>query len=131
MPLIFLRKIWAYVKAYWYVPLILIGLLVSLKAFKSLDLDKILEKGRKTHEKEVEKINEIEKNKEAKRKEIEKKAQDRVIQIETELLKEQQILKEEHREEVAKIAQKYSDKPEKIAEHLNKKYGYKVILPKE
>lgn len=126
-----LKKIWAWIKSYWYVPLVLIGSFILIYNTKDFDFDKILQKGRESHKKEIEKIKKTEERKRQRKAEIEKKKEKRLIQVEAEIIKNREALDKEKRKKVKKIVNKYHENPEKIAKMLSKKYGYDIVLPRD
>ena len=128
----FLKKIFSFLKNYWYIPIF--GGLTIVLAFlgkKDYNFDNLLDKTNKKHQKDLEAIETARQQKEKIKRDIENKRKLRMSQIETQYLREKKELTAENRKKIEKIIKKYNNNPQKIAKRLAKENGWKIILPDE
>jgi uncharacterized protein with von Willebrand factor type A (vWA) domain len=129
---LFLKKAWVWTKNHWYVPLLLMAIIIAFLisviarngAFLTSMLD-LLDNSRESHKKEVDALNEIhsreaeEKNKilEEYNKNI-KKLEDRYDELDEEL-------DEEKKKELKRLVDESYNDPEKLARELAEAFGLK------
>ena len=123
--MIALKKAWVFLKTYWYIPVIII-LLIIMRG-KSNALQGILKTTRESYNnqiKEIDKINDERREKENKLREEHKAT---LENIEKEFKKKNQELDKAKKKQVQKLVKKYYDKPEELADEISKRFGFKYV----
>ncbi len=126
-----LKKIWAWVKVYWYIPLMLLVSLVAALVFKSkntVDWDDILNKARESHAKEVDVIENAHKKEIEKRDMAFRRMEDAKYKIEEEYKTRLKEIDRKKEKEINRILKKTKDSPSKMAEELASATGYKIVV---
>ena len=116
-----LKKIWAFFKAYWYIPVILIiGLVLKSQNDRML---KIIDAQKESYEKQKAAIENAEKEKEVQKQKIEKEYNDAVASIEAVYKVQNKELEERKKKEIKNIVKKYYNNPEEISSRISKSFG--------
>ena len=119
--MIALKKIWAFFKAYWYIPVILIiGLVLKSQNDRML---KIIDAQKESYEKQKAAIENAEKEKEVQKQKIEKEYNDTVASIEAVYKVQNKELEERKKKEIKNIVKKYYNNPEEISSRISKAFG--------
>jgi len=119
--MIALKKIWAFFKAYWYIPVILIiGLVLKSQNDRML---KIIDAQKESYEKQKAAIENAEKEKEVQKQKIEKEYNDTVASIEAIYKVQNKELEERKKKEIKNIVKKYYNNPEEISSRISKSFG--------
>jgi len=119
--MIALKKIWAFFKAYWYIPVILIiGLVLKSQNDRML---KIIDAQKESYEKQKAAIENAEKEKEVQKQKIEKEYNDAVASIEAVYKVQNKELEERKKKEIKNIVKKYYNNPEEISSRISKAFG--------
>jgi len=123
------KKIWAWLKVYWYVPiiLILVTLLILFGIADIDDIDNILEKKREAHQKEIQIIEENQKKSEEEKIKNVEKYVETIKVIEKNYAKTETDLKQKEKKEIKKIITKYEDSPESLGKEIAEKYGWEYV----
>tara|TARA_R100001591_G_scaffold110820_1_gene122013 strand:+ start:4372 stop:4773 length:402 start_codon:yes stop_codon:yes gene_type:complete len=128
MTAIFWKKLWIWIKHYWYIPVIVLLILISFlsgKGIKNKYFD-LMQKQKKNYKEEIDIINQENKVKEEKKKEVILEKEKTVEKIEEKFEAELEELKIRKKEEVAKTAEEHKDRPDdlakKVAEVLSSEY---------
>ena len=132
MPVLVL-KIFAFLKAYWYVPIAIIVSIILIFVFrkKNIDVWDILENATSSHEKELNAISKIEDDKQKKTEQLHKDYQIQIANIESQFIKEKQELDSQKKEDIANMVVKYRKNPDLMAKKLADKYGFTIIPPEK
>tara|TARA_Y100000296_G_C5095028_1_gene216901 strand:+ start:124 stop:516 length:393 start_codon:yes stop_codon:yes gene_type:complete len=120
-----IKKTWVFLKTYWYIPIIII-LLIVMRG-KSDSLKKMLSTTRESYNnqiKEIDKINDDRREKENKLREEHKAT---LENIEEEFKKKNQELDKAKKKQVQKLVKKYYDKPDELADEITKRFGFKYV----
>jgi hypothetical protein len=122
---IFLKKAWAWIKNYWYVPALLIYTIVLWAVFRKKNerILELFEISKESYQKEIDVINA------AHLAEIEKKQ--KIVESYTEALKKLELeynielekLGKEEKKEVSKLVAKFHDSPDELAEEMKRLFG--------
>jgi hypothetical protein len=128
-----LKKIWLWIKAYWYIPAIIFAIGISIiflrKSPKSL-ID-ILSKRREIYGKEVEAINKIHKEEIEDRDKAIKTYHKTIKAIEEKHSKDTKVLDEKKKKEILKIVKETHNNPDLLSKKLADQMGFEVVHPKE
>jgi len=125
-----IKKCWVWLKHHWYVPLVVMGLIIALLiwaltkngAFVASLMD-VLENSRKSHQKEVEKLNEIHNRESEERKRILEEYNKNIDILKKEYADKDRELDSEKKKEIKKLVEEGYNDPEKLSRELAKLYG--------
>ena len=123
--MIAIKKIWVFLKTHWYIPLIII-LLIVMRG-KSDTLRNMLKITRDSYDdqiKEIDRINDERRDEESKLREEHKIT---LENIEKEFQKKNQELDKSKKKEVQKLVKKYYNKPDELADEITKRFGFKYV----
>jgi biopolymer transport protein ExbB/TolQ len=125
--MIALKKIWAFLKTYWYIPVLII-IAVVLKT-KDNKVEEILNTARDSHKKQIDAIENAEKEKEKQKIVIEKEYNNAIEKIEENYSKSNETMKKEEKKYIKSLVKEWSDDPDQLAERILMKYDF-VYVPK-
>lgn len=129
MPVVLL-KVWAWLKAYWYVPaiaaVVIIGLLTKKKDI--VDWGKIIGKARDSHKAEVDAIEKARADELRAREAAHKRMELARAAVEAEFKKNQVEIDAGKQKEIERILKKTKDDPAAMQAEIEKKTGFKVIV---
>jgi divalent metal cation (Fe/Co/Zn/Cd) transporter len=128
---IFLIKFWAFVKKYWQVLLLILGVVISVIVFKKADdsfIDK-LKKIQDAHDKEIKKIEEARVQEKREHEANLKKLQDTLGVIQKQYDNAKKDLDASKKKEIENIVKKYQNDPNALAKRLSDATGFAVVLP--
>ena len=122
LTVLFWKKVWAWLKHYWYWPVIILLLLFSIITRSTLKdkLFDLLDKQKENYEKEIEIVKETAKETDEKKTEIFTKHIEEIKRIEKEHDVNLENLEKEKREELVEILEENKEKPDKLAEEIAK-----------
>ena len=123
--MIVLKKIWAFLKTYWYVPVLIIVAIV-LKS-KSNSVEEILEVARDSHKKQVDAINNAEIEKQKSKQAITAEYDNAIKKIKANYAKENKALGAQEKSYVKSIVKTWSDDPGQMAERISLKFGFQYV----
>jgi hypothetical protein len=128
-----LKKVWSWLKAYWYIPVIIIAIFVLTIIFYQppASLMSLVERRRKLHEKEVESINNIHAEEIKKREEALLAYQKTIKAIEEKYNKDKADLTERKKSQIKKIVEETHNDPDLLAKKLADQMGFEIVYPKE
>jgi TolA-binding protein len=129
--LLFLKKVWAFCKKYWWVFTAIVGFILYKLVFKSdiVDISETLNAIQQKHDEELKAIKEADETRRKAYEENGRKLQERLVEIERQYAEAQLQLDVKKRTELEKILQESHDDPEELAQKLSDATGFKVILP--
>ena len=123
-----LKKIWAFLKTYWNVPvLVIIAIILGSKKDKIHD---ILDIAKDSHKKQLDAIEASEKEKIEAKIAVEKEYEDTVKHIETKYEKEKKQLSTKDKKYIKKIVNDWTDDPEQVAERIRIRFGFEYVPKK-
>ena len=123
--MIALKKIWAFLKTYWYIPvLIIVALVLRSKGNKISD---ILGAAKDSHEKQLKAIEDVEKEKAKRKQEIEEEYKNAIKKINENYSKNNKAINEREREYVKEVIKSWSDDPGQMAERITVKFGFQYV----
>ena len=117
---LFWKKVWTWVKHYWYWPVIIILLIFSMVSSKGLKekLFGLLMKSKENYEKEIKVIKEVNEQKDVKKEQAVEEHVEEIRKIEEEHDIKVEELEIEKQKELAETIEKNKDRPEKLAEDI-------------
>tara|TARA_Y100000310_G_scaffold86437_1_gene83314 strand:- start:10708 stop:11106 length:399 start_codon:yes stop_codon:yes gene_type:complete len=119
--MITLKKIWAFLKTHWYIPvIIIIGVVLKSQNNRMLE---IIDIQKESYDKQKAAINAAEIEKELKKQKIEKEYTDAVTTIEAVYEIQNKELEERKKKEIKNIVKKYYNEPEEISSRIFKSFG--------
>ncbi len=119
---LFWKKIWTWIKHYWYWPVIIVLIIFSMVSDRGLKekLFGLLKKSKENHEKEVQIIKEAAKEADKKKTEVFIEHLEELEEIEKEHEFKMKDLKKEKQQELATIIKENRDSPDRLAEQIAK-----------
>ncbi len=132
--MIALKKFLVILKNYWYIPVILIGIIVMLVITggkSSGGLFEILKKSSESHKKEVDIINKVHAEETQKKEENLKVFHETVKSVEEKYKVDKKKLSRKKKKEIKKTIEKHKEDPDALAADLADLMGFQVIKIKE
>ena len=116
-----LRRVWLFIKHYWYIPLVLLSLLVAFVVYRSkiATLLGLITSAQKDHQESLEKLTKVYDKRDADK----KKASDKHISNMEKIEKDKEVKKKKVEEKITSREQELTDDIDKIAEELMKEFG--------
>lgn len=129
MPIVLL-KAWAWVKAYWYIPLIIAVVIIGLLTRKKdlIDWASFIGKARDSHKKELDAIERAHADELAAREAALKRMETARAAIEAEFRKNQVQIDVQKQKEIDRILKKTRDDPDAMASEIESRLGFKVVV---
>jgi len=120
LTMLFWKKVWTWVKHYWYWPVIIILLIFSMVSSKGLKekLFGLLLKSKENYEKEIKVVKEANAQKDAEKKQAIEKHTEEIRKIEEKHDVKIEELEIEKQKELAETIEKNRDRPDKLAEDI-------------
>tara|TARA_R110002060_G_C2093088_1_gene97237 strand:+ start:496 stop:894 length:399 start_codon:yes stop_codon:yes gene_type:complete len=120
-----LKKVWAFLKTYWYIPVLIIVAIV-LKS-KGNSVEEILEVARDSHKKQLDAIDNAEKEKQKSRQIIDSEYDNAIKKIEEEYAKKNKALSARDKKYVKSVINEWDDDPDQMAERIRMKFGFEYV----
>jgi len=125
---IVLKKIWSFIKSYWYVPVLIIVALILRD--KSGKVKEILEVASESHTKQINAITNAAIEKKKSKKIIEEEYVNAIKKIEENYKEKKKILSKKDKSFVKNVIKDWEDHPDQMAERISLKFGIHYV-PKE
>ena len=123
--MVVLKKIWAFLKSYWYVPVIIImGLLLKSKSDKALE---IIDAQKESYEKQKDAIENAAKEKIEAKERIEKEYENAAQKIEQEYAKMNKEISNRQKDIIKKTVKKFHSDPDAMAKEISEKFGVQYV----
>jgi len=131
--ILFLRKAYSFLKAYWYVPAILIAIIAMIAVYRKVpdSLWGILLKRRELHQREVEEIQKIHDEEIQKREKALETYHETIKAIEEKYEEDSINLTSARKKEIKKIVEETNGNPDLLAKKLADQMGFEIVYPKE
>lgn len=128
-----LKKVWSFIKNYWYIPVIVIGIIVGTIVFREVpqSLLDMLNKRKELHKKELEVIEQVKKEEREKREKALAVYHKTLEQIEEKYEKSKKDLSLRKKNKIKKIIEDTHDDPDELAKQLADQTGFQIVYPKE
>jgi t-SNARE complex subunit (syntaxin) len=129
MTLLTLRKVWIWIKNYWYIPVIVVLIIAALIIWRKVpdSLSEIIRKSNEMHRKEVDTLNEIHAEEIDKREKALEKYHKTIEQVEREYERDRKKLDRRKKAEIKKTIEKYQDDPVELTKRLSDITGFEVV----
>ncbi len=116
------KKMWVWIKHYWYWPVIIVLLIFSAMSNRSLKekFFDLLLKSKESYEKEIKVIKKVNEEKDSKKEEVVKEHVKEIKRIEQEHDIKVEELEIEKQKELEETIKKNKDRPDKLAEEIAK-----------
>ena len=126
---LFWKKVWSWIKHYWYFPVIIVLLIFAFISGSSAKekLFNLLLEQKENHKKEIDLINGINAEKEEIKEEIKEKHKEEIERIEKQHDIKIQDLEEEKQEELLSTIEEKKDKPDDLAKDIAALLGAKHV----
>jgi flagellar biosynthesis/type III secretory pathway M-ring protein FliF/YscJ len=123
-----LKKIWTWIKHYWYVPAVVLYTLLLWFVFGKKDkAHEVLKIREKSLEDQIKIINDSHKEEIELRDEILKKYNDLVTKMEESFKRDEKELEDSKKKEIKKLVENYHNDPEELAKLIAEKYGFEYV----
>jgi len=120
--MIALKKIWSFLKSYWYIPVLVIVALVFRS--KTNKVEEIIKAADDSHKKQLDAIEVAEINKKKEKEWIDKEYNNAIKKIEEKYSKENKTLNKKEKKFVKSTIKEWTDDPEQMAERITLKFGF-------
>lgn len=116
-----LRRVWLFLKHYWYIPLVLLSLLVAFVVYRSkiATLLNLITSAQKDHQESLEKLTKVYDERDA----AKTKASDKHISNIEKIEKDKEVKKKKIEEKISSREKELTDDIDKIAEELMKEFS--------
>jgi flagellar biosynthesis/type III secretory pathway M-ring protein FliF/YscJ len=123
-----LKKVWTWIKHYWYVPAVIVYTLLLWFIFGKKDkAHEVLKIREKSLEDQMKIINDSHKEEIEKRNEILKRYNDLVSKMEENFRLEERNLEDSKKKEIKRLVENYYNDPEELARLIAEKYGFEYV----
>lgn len=131
--MLILRKVWLYIKKHWWIPLIVVGILLLLLLTRRNSADAligIIKQQRDSYNKERDVIDKVHVEEIKKRDRALKIYKATMDAIEHKYEEQNKQLDKRKRKEIEKLVNENSDNPEELTKRLSEATGFRVVMPK-
>jgi len=118
-----IKKIYTWIKNYWYIPFFVLVAILLLCAGKSDTAQKLLAYSRESNKREQEEIEKIEAEKKKNKEELERKYKEMLEKLEKEHDFQRETLDKNTEKELKELVKRYEKEPEKMAQEFAIKFG--------
>jgi F0F1-type ATP synthase membrane subunit b/b' len=126
--MITLKKIWAFLKTHWYIPVIIVVGIVMKS--KSDSLLKIIDAQKDSYDKQKAAIEEAEQKKQDAKQQIDKEYKTIISSIEKAHARNNQNLEEKKKKQIKKLVKKHYNSPKKMSLEISKALGLNYVANK-
>lgn len=126
-----LKRAWVWTKHYWYVPFIIMGLIIGFLLYVITRnsmyvglLTDVLDNASKSHQEEIDKLNEIEHNASRERARILSEYNKNIEQLEKEYAEKDLELDKKKKKEIKKLVEKGYNDPDVLSREIARLYGF-------
>ena len=123
--MIILKKIWAFLKTHWYIPIIII-IAIVLRG-KNANLLKIIDAQKESYDKQKAAIENAEKEKQEAKARIDKEYEKAAQKIEQEYAKMNKEISNRQKGIIKKTVKKFHSDPDALAKELSEKFGVQYV----
>ena len=120
-----IKKIWAFLKTHWYIPVIII-IAIVLKG-RNASLLKLIDAQKESYDKQKAAIENAEKEKQEAKQRIEKEYSEATQKIEQEYVKMNKEISNRQKDIIKKTVKKFHSDPDALAKELSEKFGVQYV----
>jgi len=120
--MIIIKKIWSFLKSYWYIPVLIIVALVFRS--KENKIEEIIKAADDSHKKQLDAIEVAELNKKKEKEWIDKEYDNAIKKIEEKYSKENKTLDKKEKKFVKSVIKEWTDDPDQMAERITLEFGF-------
>jgi hypothetical protein len=120
--MIIIKKIWSFLKSYWYIPVLIIVALVFRS--KTNKVEEIIKAADDSHKKQLDAIEVAEINKKKEKEWIDKEYDNAIKKIEEKYSKENKTLDKKEKKFVKSVIKEWTDDPDQMAERITLEFGF-------
>jgi F0F1-type ATP synthase membrane subunit b/b' len=126
-----LKRAWVWTKHHWYIPFVIMGLIIGFllyvitrnSMYVGLVTD-VLDNARKSHQEEIDKLNEIEHHASRERARILSEYNKNIDKLEKEYTEKDQELDEKKKKEIKKLVEEGYNDPDVLSREIARLYGF-------
>ena len=125
-----LKKIWIFLKTHWYVPLILIGMVVTGVLFFDKKKDKLAEMFdavRDKYEKEIDIIEDNERLKEEEKKKAKEQYDKALLELEKKIKLKKEEISKVQKKKVKELIKKHGDDYDSMVREMAEEFDFKIV----
>jgi len=123
--MVVLKKIWAFLKTHWYIPVIIfVGIIIKSKSDSLL---KIIDVQKESYEKQLTAIENAEKEKQEAKVRIDKEYEKAAQKIGQEYAKMNKEISNRQKDIIKKTVKKFHSDPDALAKELSEKFGIQYV----
>ena len=126
LTVLFWKKAWSYIKAYWYIPFILIVLVALFLVGKGSVAEEILKAANDSRKKMNETNERIEAERLAKKAKEYERYVEAVAEVEKKYQEEKKEIDARTKKRIKKMVKEHGDNPEEMAKKLSEEFGLKL-----
>jgi len=120
-----IKKIWAFLKTHWYIPVIIV-IAIVLKG-RNTSLLKIIDAQKESYDKQKAAIENAEKEKQEAKQRIDKEYDKATQKIEEEYAKMNKEISNRQKDIIKKTVKKFHSDPDALAKELSEKFGVQYV----
>lgn len=127
---LFLKKAWAWLKTYWYIPLLASWLIIAWLVFRKDNAEDILDvfyEAEQSYKKQIEAIEKAHAEEIKKRDKALSKYQRTIEQLEKELERRRMHLKDAERERIRELSEEFKNKPDEYTKRIAEEFGFEFV----
>ena len=119
--MLIIKKAWAFLSTHWYVPVLL--LVVVVMRGKSDSLKGMLESTKESYKKQIQDLEDINEDQRNKEKKIRKEQEEVLGKIEEEFIKNNEKLNQLKKKRIKNLVKKFYNDPDELSSQISKKFG--------
>ena len=127
---LFFKKTWAWLKTYWYIPLLASWLIIAWLIFRKDNAGDILDvfyNAEQSYKKQIEAIDKAHAEEIRKRDRALSKYQRTIEQLEKELERRRMLLKESEKERIRQLSEEFKNKPDEYTKRIAEEFGFEFV----
>lgn len=127
---LFFKKAWAWLKTYWYIPLLASWLIIAWLVFRKDNAEDILDvfyNAEQSYKKQIEAIEKAHAEEIKKRDKALSKYQRTIEQLEKELERRRMHLRESEKERIRQLSEEFKNKPDEYTKRVAEEFGFEFV----
>lgn len=125
--MLFLQKTWVFIKKFWYVPLLLIGVIfTAIFLRKNTSVVEMLYKTIDSYKQQIAELDKLNKEQQAQKEELQKKYNLILQQVDEQHRKDEVVLTEERKKYIKQLIEQYKDDDAGMAKVFSQEFGIEL-----